>query len=54
MIIDVEVNKQYIYYEYFKGNFRVGLCYGHEFNNENIELVNKVKIVKIDYSREIK
>lgn len=52
--MDEEVNKEYIYYESSKGNFRVGLCYGYEFNDENIEVVNKNKIVGIDYSKEIK
>ena len=52
--IDEEVNKEYIYYESAKGNFRVGLCYGYEFNDENVEVVNKNKIVGIDYSKEIK
>ena len=52
--IDEEVNKEYIYYESSKGNFRVGLCYGYEFNDENVEVVNKNKIVGIDYSKEIK
>ena len=49
-----EVNKEYIYYESSKGNFRVGLSYGYEFNDENIDVVNKNKIVGIDYSKEIK
>ncbi|WP_455539266.1 hypothetical protein [Terrisporobacter sp.] len=52
--IDKEVNKEYIYYKSSKGNFRVGLCYGYEFNDDNIEEVNENKIVGIDYSREIK
>ena len=52
--IDKEVNKEYIYYESDKGNFRVGLCYGYEFDDENVEVVNKNKIVGIDYSKEIK
>ena len=34
--MDEEVNKEYIYYESSKGNFRVGLSYGYEFNDENI------------------
>lgn len=51
---DEEVNKEYIYYESSKGNFRVGLCYGYEFNDENVEEINKDKIVGIDYSKEIK
>ncbi|MEW9077223.1 hypothetical protein [Terrisporobacter glycolicus] len=51
---DKEVNKEYIYYESTKGNFRVGLCYGYEFNDENEEIVSKDKIVGIDYSKEIK
>lgn len=38
-------------YKSSKGNFRVGLCYGYEFNDENIEAVNKSKIVGIDYSK---
>ena len=52
--MDEEVNKEYIYYESSKGNFRVGLSYGYEFNDENIDVVNKNKIVGIDYSKEIK
>ena len=52
--MDEEVNKEYIYYESSKGNFRVGLSYVYEFNDENIEVVNKNKIVGIDYSKEIK
>ena len=52
--IDEDLNKEYIYYESSKGNFRVGLCYGYEFNDENIEVVNKTKIVGIDYSKEKK
>lgn len=51
---DKEVNKEYIYYESDKGNFRVGLCYGYEFDDENGEVVNENKIVGIDYSKEIK
>ena len=51
---DKEVNKEYIYYESDKGNFRVGLCYGYEFDDENGEIVNENKIVGIDYSKEIK
>ena len=50
---DREVNKEYIYYESDKGNFRVGLCYGYEFNDENVEAVNENKIVGIDYSKDI-
>lgn len=53
LAIDEEVNKEYIYYRSSKGNFRVGLCYGYEFNDENIEVLNKDKIVGIDYSKEI-
>ena len=52
--MDEEVNKEYIYYESSKGNFRVGLSYGYEFNDENIDVVNKNKIIGIDYSKEIK
>ena len=52
--IDEEVDKEYIYYESSKGNFRVGLSSGYEFNDENIEVVNKNKIVGIDYSKEVK
>ena len=52
--MDEEVNKEYIYYESSKGNFRVWLSYGYEFNDENIDVVNKNKIVGIDYSKEIK
>ena len=52
--IDKEVNKEYIYYESSKGNFRVGLCYGYEFDDDNGEVVNKDKIVGIDYSKEMK
>ena len=52
--VDEEVDKEYIYYESSKGNFRVGLSYGYEFNDENIDVVNKNKIVGIDYSKEIK
>ena len=52
--IDEEVDKEYIYYESSKGNFRVGLSYGYEFNDENIEVVNKNKVVGIDYSKEVK
>ena len=52
--VDEEVDKEYIYYESSKGNFRVGLSYGYEFNDENIEVVNKNKIVGIDYSKEVK
>lgn len=52
--IDEEVNKEYIYYESSKGNFRLGLSYGYEFNDDNIQVVNKNKIVGIDYSKEIK
>ena len=51
---DKEVNKEYIYYESDKGNFRVGRCYGYEFDDENGEVVNENKIVGIDYSKEIK
>ena len=53
-VIDDEVNKEYIYYKSSKGNFRVGLCYGYKFNEENIEEVDKNLIVGIDYSKEIK
>ena len=53
-VIDNEVNKEYIYYKSSKGNFRVGLCYGYKFNEENIEEVDKNLIVGIDYSKEIK
>lgn len=53
-VIDDEVNKEYIYYKSSKGNFRVGLCYGYKFNEENIEVVDKNLIVGIDYSKEIK
>ena len=52
--VDEELNKEYIYYESSKGNFMVGLCYGYEFNDENVEVVNKSKIVGIDYSKEKK
>ena len=52
--VDEEVDKEYIYYESSKGNFRVGLSYVYEFNDENIEVVNKNKIVGIDYSKEVK
>lgn len=52
--IDEEVDKEYIYYESSKGNFRVGLSYGYEFNDDNVQVVNKNKIVGIDYSKEIK
>ena len=52
--VDEELNKEYIYYESSKGNFMVGLCYGYEFNDENVEVVNKTKIVGIDYSKEKK
>ena len=52
--VDEELNKEYIYYESSKGNFMVGLCYGYEFNDENVEVVNKTKIVGIDYSKERK
>ena len=38
--VDEEVDKEYIYYESSKGNFRVGLSYGYEFNDENIDVVN--------------
>ena len=31
--MDEEVNKEYIYYESSKGNFRVGLSYWYEFND---------------------
>ncbi|MBP3931492.1 MAG: hypothetical protein J6D47_18250 [Peptostreptococcaceae bacterium] len=54
LTIDEEVNKEYIYYESSKGNFRVGLCYEYELNDENIEVVNKDRICGIDYSKEIK
>ena len=53
-VIDDEANKEYIYYKSSKGNFRVGLCYGYKFNEENIEEVDKNLIVGIDYSKEIK
>lgn len=53
-VLDNEVNKEYIYYKSSKGNFRVGLCYGYKFNEENIEVVDKNLIVGIDYSKEIK
>lgn len=53
-VIDNEVNKEYIYYKSSKGNFRVGLCYGYKFNEENIEEVDKNLIIGIDYSKEIK
>lgn len=52
--IDENLNKEYIYYESSKGNFRVGLCYAYEFNDENVEVVNKTKVVGIDYSKEKK
>ena len=52
--VDEELNKEYIYYESSKGNFMVGLCYGYEFNDENVQVVNKTKIVGIDYSKERK
>lgn len=52
--IDEDLNKEYIYYESSKGNFRVGLCYAYEFNDENVEVVNKTKVVGIDYSKEKK
>ena len=54
LTIDEDVNKEYIYYESSKGKFRVGLCYGYEFNDENVEVVSKNKIVGIDYSKEFK
>lgn len=54
LVVDKEVNKEYIYYKSDKGNFRVGLCYGYEFNDENVEVLNKDKIVGIDYSKEVK
>lgn len=54
LIVDEEVNKEYIYYESSKGNFMVGLCYAYEFNDENVEVVNKSKIVGIDYRKEKK
>lgn len=54
LTIDEDVNKEYIYYESSKGNFRVGLCYLYEFNDENIQVVNKDRICGIDYSKEIK
>ncbi len=53
-VLDTEVNKEYIYYKSEKGNFRVGLTYGSEFDSNNIEQINKNTIVGIDYSREIK
>lgn len=52
--IDTEVDKEYIYYKSSKGNFRVGLCYGYEFNDDNVQVVNKDNIVGIDYSKEMK
>ena len=52
--IDEEVNKEYIYYESAKGNFRVGLSYGYEFDDDNGQVVNKDKILGIDYSKEMK
>ena len=52
--IDEEVNKEYIYYESSKGNFRVELCYRYDFNDRNEEVLSKDKIVGIDYSKEIK
>ena len=53
-VLDNEVNKEYIYYKSSKGNFRVGLCYGYRFNEDNVEEVDKNLIVGIDYSKEIK
>lgn len=51
LTIDEYVNKEYIYYESSKGNFRVGLCYEYEFNDENVQVVNKDRICGIDYSK---
>ena len=52
--VDEEVNKEYIYYKSSKGDFKVGLCYSYEFNDENLEVVNKDRICGIDYSKETK
>lgn len=52
--VDEDINKEYIYYQSSKGNFRVGLCYVYEFNDENVQVVNKDRICGIDYSIEIK
>lgn len=53
-ILDKEFNKEYIYYNSSQGNFRVGLCYGEEFDNENLEEIHTKSVVGIDYSKEIK
>ena len=52
-VLDEEVNKEYIYYKSEKGNFRVGLCYGYGYDDENGEIVDKNLIVGIDYSKEM-
>ncbi|WP_330677229.1 hypothetical protein, partial [Terrisporobacter petrolearius] len=52
-ILDKEVSKEYIYYKSDKGNFRVGLTYGEDFNDKSIKEIHKDSIAGIDYSKEI-
>jgi len=52
-ILDKEVSKEYIYYKSDKGNFRVGLSYGEDFNDKSIKEIHKDSIAGIDYSKEI-
>lgn len=42
-------NKGYIYYKSSKGNFRVGVCYGEEYDSEEI---HNNSVVGLDYSKE--
>ncbi|MCC3863392.1 hypothetical protein K0040_03580 [Terrisporobacter petrolearius] len=52
-VLDKEVNKEYVYYKSDKGNFRVGLSYGSEFKNDDLEDIHKNSVLGIDYSKEI-
>ena len=51
--MDEEVNKEYIYYESSKGNFRVGLSYGYEFNDENIDVLEYRKLPTAECLKEL-
>lgn len=53
-ILDKEVSKEYIYYQSEKGNFRIGLSYGNDFEVKSIEEIHEDVIVGIDYSKEIR
>ena len=52
-VLDKEVNKEYVYYKSAQGNFRVGLSYGSESKNDDLEDIHKNSVLGIDYSKEI-